>query len=125
MVRFRMSLSSLFRVGLLAIVVTRLSALAAQDPGGPPPEPSGEFAGAPPPQLNVEKELDHMTKRYGLTAEQQSRIRPVLVEHRDKVSLLLQDRAIAPKDIAARLGDIHSEVISKVAAALSPAQRAK
>ena len=66
-----------------------------------------------------------MTKRYGLSADQQSRICPILVEHRDRVQELLHNRSMSPEDIASQLADIYSQTVSKVAATLSHAQREK
>ena len=125
MVMHKIFFSDLLRVALLAIAATHLPTLTAQGSGGSSPMPIGEFPAPPAQKPNAGKELERMSKRYDLSAEQKSRIGPILVEHQSKIVGLLHDPSLAADDKASRFGEIDSEMVSKIAAILSPAQRAK
>ena len=61
---------------------TLCTAAIAEDTATPPPPPQHGH-GMPGGMFDPEKRLAHLTKLLGLSAEQQEKIRPILVEQAD------------------------------------------
>ena len=100
---------------------------AAQEPGAPPPGEMGpppDFGGAPPSR-NVDKDLARMVKRYGLTDEQASQIRPILLDEKQKLDAIFQNSPLAPEDRMAKVKSIRNDRVTRVSALLTDDQRAK
>ena len=56
-------------------------------------------SGAPRRSMDVDSELEHVTKELGLTEVQREQIRPLLVEHQRKEQALHQDTSLSPDDL--------------------------
>lgn len=92
---------------LLALASGALCTIAtAEGSAIPPPPPPQHGPGMPGGMFNPEKRLAHLTKQLGLSAEQQEKIRPILVEQAELMKKAADARA-------------------RLEAVLTPEQRAK
>ena len=78
---------------LLAIAGSALCTIAsADDTSTPPPPPVQHGPDMPGGMVDPEKRLAHLTKQLGLSAEQQKKIHPILVEQADAMKKLADSR---------------------------------
>jgi protein CpxP len=111
--------------GLLALGVT--GAAFAQD--NPPPQPSQDQAG--PPQggrgmrMNPEQQLAHLTTALNLTTDQQSQIKPLLVERQQKMQALMQNQSLSQDDRRAQSRTISQGTNNSIKAVLTDDQKQK
>jgi Spy/CpxP family protein refolding chaperone len=124
------------RFGLCALAIamglTAIPAAFAQDQSGPPPDGMG---GPPPDQggdgqqggrgMNVDKQLASMAKRYNLSDDQKTKIRPVLADTQQKMDAIFHDSSLAPEDRFSKVKQIHDDESAKISALLTDDQRAK
>jgi protein CpxP len=113
--------------GLLAT-----SALYAQEPGSPPPDGSmaqdsdhgagGRHGGR---GMDPDKMLDHMTKRYNLTSDQQNQVRPILQDQQQQMQSLRGDTSMSREDKMAKMRSMHQASQQKIEAVLTDDQRKK
>jgi hypothetical protein len=89
--------------GLLTLGVS--GAAMAQDNAAPAPAP-GQEQGRGPGRMNPDRQLEHMTRELGLSADQQNQIRPLLVDRQQKMEAVFQDQSIAQQDRRARMQSI-------------------
>jgi len=111
--------------GLLALGVT--SAAFAQDT--PPPPPSQDQAG--PPQggrgmrMDPDHQLAHLTSALNLTTDQQSQIKPLLVERQQKMEALMQNQSLSQDDRRAQARTISQGTNNSIKALLNDDQKQK
>jgi protein CpxP len=74
---------------MLAMPLLALRAPAAQDQGGPGRGPGGGFARRGP--MSPDDRLKQMTKDFDLTSDQQAKIKPILVDERQKLEGMRND----------------------------------
>jgi protein CpxP len=120
-------LCSLALTGLLAA-----GALCAQEPASPAPDGSmaqesdhgggGRHGGH---GMDPDKMLDHMTKRYNLTSDQQNQIRPILQDQQQQMQSLRADTSMSREDKMAKGRSMHQESAQKIEAVLTDDQRKK
>ena len=108
--------------GLLTLGVS--GAAMAQDNAAPAPAP-GQEQGRGPGRMNPDRQLEHMTRELGLSADQQNQIRPQLVERQQKMEAIFQDQSIAQQDRRTRMQSIRQESQSKIEAVLNDQQKQK
>ena len=108
--------------GLLTLGVS--GATMAQDNAAPAPAP-GQEQGRGPGRMNPDRQLEHMTRELGLSADQQNQIRPLLVDRQQKMEAVFQDQSIAQQDRRARMQSIRQESQSKIEAVLNDQQKQK
>jgi periplasmic protein CpxP/Spy len=122
------------RMALLAIYSAALAAplaVCAQDtPAPPPPAEQGGGAGASSrgpsnlsPEEREQRQLDALTDRLTLTADQQTQIKQVLVDRDARLAALRGDDSVAPEDKRAKAGDISQDSSAKIRALLTPDQQ--
>jgi hypothetical protein len=75
--------------------------------------------------MNPDRQLEHMTRELGLSTEQQSQIKPILVDRQQKMEAIFQDQSIAQQDRRARMQSIRQESQSKIEAVLNDQQKQK
>jgi hypothetical protein len=75
--------------------------------------------------MNPDRQLEHMTKELGLSADQQNQIRPLLVDRQQKMEAVFQDQSIAQQDRRARMQSIRQDSQSKIEAVLNDQQKQK
>jgi protein CpxP len=121
-------LCSLALTGILAT-----GALYAQEPTSPPHDGSmaqnsdqggggGRHGGH---GMDPDKMLDHMTKRYNLTSDQQNQIRPILQDQQQQMQSLRGDTSISREDKMAKVRSMHQASQQKIEAVLTDDQRKK
>ena len=111
-----------------ALLLGAAGAVLAQD-NPPPPQDQGQGPGQPggrgPMRMDPDQQLQHMTKQLDLSADQQSQIKPLLVERQQKMEALFQDQSLAPEDRRAKMQSIRQGSQSKIEAILNDQQKQK
>jgi protein CpxP len=120
-------------LALTALLATT-GALYAQEPASPPPDGStaqqdsdhgmggGRHGGR---GMDPDKTLDHMTKRYDLTSDQQNQIRPILQDQQQQMQSLRGDTSMSREDKMAKMRSMHQASQQKIEAVLTDDQRKK
>lgn len=112
------------------IAVSANTALYAQDNSAPPttPQTSGEQQaghGHRGHRMNPDRQLAHLSKTLDLTTDQQARIKPILVDRRQKMRALWQDQTLSRQDKRARAQAIQQDSRTQLEAALNDQQKQK
>ncbi len=112
--------------GLLALGVT--GAAFAQD--NPPPPPNQDQAG--PPQggrggmrMDPDHQLARLTSALNLTTDQQSQIKPLLVDRQQKMQALFQNQSLSQDDRRAQSRTISQGTNNSIKALLTDEQKQK
>jgi protein CpxP len=74
---------------------------------------------APDPQ----RQAKHMAKKFGLTADQQAKIEPILADRDQQVQILRANTSLAPNDRKAQLRSVVKDSDSKIEAFLNDNQK--
>jgi len=115
---------------LLTLALSGLLTLAVgggamgQDNAAPAAAP-GQEQGRGPGRMNPDRQLEHMTRELGLSADQQNQIKPLLIDRQQKMEALFQDQSIAQQDRRSRMQSIRQESQSKIEAVLNDQQKQK
>jgi len=115
----RIALSGLLATGLA------LGSAAAFAQDAPPPDASGQQGGgrmgrAP---MTPDEQLDRMTKRYNLSADQQTQIKPILANQQQQMMSLRQDSSMSRDDKMAKMKSIREDSTTKIQAVLNDTQK--
>jgi Spy/CpxP family protein refolding chaperone len=120
-------LCSLVLTGLLATGV-----MLAQEPGSAPEQgaPQAEGGGmgghgGRGMMMDPDQRLAHMTKRYKLTADQQSQIKPILQDEQQQMQSMRSDTTSSREDKRAKMQSMHQASTQKIEAVLTDEQRQK
>jgi protein CpxP len=118
-------LCSLVLTGLLATGV-----MLAQEPGsapeqGAPQAEGGGMGGHGGGHMDPDQRLAHMTKRYKLTADQQSQIKPILQDEQQQMQAMRADTSTSRDDKHAKMMSMHQENQQKIEAVLTDQQKQK
>jgi Spy/CpxP family protein refolding chaperone len=120
-------LCSLVLTGLLATGV-----MLAQEPGSAPEQgaPQAEGGGMGGHRgggrmMDPDQRLAHMTKRYKLTADQQSQIKPILQDEQQQMQAMRSDTSTSRDDKRAKMQSMHQASQQKIEAVLTDEQRQK
>ena len=119
-------LCSLVLTGLLATGV-----MLAQEPGSAPeqgaPQADGGGMGGHRGRgmMDPDQRLAHMTKRYKLTTDQQSQIKPLLQDEQTQMQSLRSDTSTSREDKRAKMQSIHQASTQKIEAVLTDDQKQK
>ncbi|HEY3989572.1 MAG TPA: hypothetical protein VGM02_09765 [Acidobacteriaceae bacterium] len=122
----RQLLGSLVLTGLLATGVA-----FAQEPGAAPEQnaPQTEGGGMGGHRgghmMDPDQRLAHMTKRYKLTADQQSQIKPILQDEQQQMQSMRSDTSMSREDKRAKMQSTHQEDTQKIEAVLNDQQKQK
>lgn len=120
--------SRLFTLALGGALTLGVSGAAlAQEPAAPPPD---QAQGGPGPgggmhRMDPNKQLEHMTKELDLTADQQSQIKPVLMERQQKLQALFQNQSLSQDDRRVQARSVVEDSNSKIQAVLNDQQKQK
>jgi protein CpxP len=113
--------------GLLAAGLVVCGAQAfAQEAGGAP-----ETSAPPPMQgpggrrgmMDPDQQLARMTKRYNLSADQQTQVKPILVSQQQQMQALRGDSSMSREDRMAKMMSIRSDSTTKIQAILNDTQK--
>jgi Spy/CpxP family protein refolding chaperone len=120
-------LCSLVLTGLLATGV-----MLAQEPGSAPDQnaPQAEGGGmgghgGRGMMMDPDQRLAHMTKRYKLTADQQSQIKPILQDEQQQMQSMRSDTTSSREDKRAKMQSTHQASTQKIEAVLTDEQKQK
>jgi Spy/CpxP family protein refolding chaperone len=120
-------LCSLVLTGLLATGV-----MLAQEPGSAPeqgaPQADGGGMGGHRGgrgMMDPDQRLAHMTKRYKLTADQQSQIKPILQDEQQQMQSMRSDTTSSREDKRAKMQSMHQASTQKIEAVLTDDQKQK
>src|SRR5579875_1579086 len=117
---FTLALGSLLALGTS-------TAVFAQD-NAPTATPDQQQQGAPGHMhrgMDPDRQLQHMTKQLDLTSDQQSQIRPLLLDRQQKMQALWQDQSLSRDDRRGRAQSIQQDTRSKIEAVLHDQQKQK
>lgn len=115
--------------GLLATGLT-LGAAAAFAQDNPAPDASAQQPGNGQGrmghmQMTPDERLAQMTKRYNLSADQQTQIKPILADQQTQMMALRQDSSLSREDKMAKMKGIRDDSNTKIQAILNDSQKAK
>jgi periplasmic protein CpxP/Spy len=119
-------LCSLVLTGLLATGV-----MLAQEPGSAPEQgaPQAEGGGMGGHRgghmMDPDQRLAKMTKRYKLTADQQSQIKPILQDEQQQMQAMRSDTTSSREDKHAKMQSMHQASTQKIEAVLTDEQKQK
>ena len=120
-------LCSLVLTGMLATGV-----MFAQEPSSTPPDqnaPQTEGGGmghrGGMRMMDPDKRLAHMTKRYKLTADQQSQIKPILQDEQQQMQSMHSDTSTSREDKMAKMKSMREADNQKIEAVLNDEQKQK
>ncbi len=75
--------------------------------------------------MDPDQELQHLTRQLDLTTDQQAQIKPLLVDHQQKLQALFQDQSLSRDDRRAKARAIGEEMHTKMGAILTDEQKQK
>jgi hypothetical protein len=75
--------------------------------------------------MDPDRQLEHMTRALDLTADQQSQLKPLLVDRQQKMQALFQDQSISQDDRHAKARSIMTDSNGKIEAVLNDQQKQK
>jgi periplasmic protein CpxP/Spy len=121
-------LCTLVLTGLLATGV-----MLAQEPGSAPEQgaaPQAEGGGMGGHHhgrgmMDPDQRLAHMTKRYKLTADQQSQIKPILADEQTQMQAMRADTTTSRDDKRSKMMSMHQASTQKIEAVMTDDQKQK
>ncbi len=105
---------------VLAVCLVGGAHVFAQEPGAAPETP------APPPHrgmMDPAQQLEGMTKRYNLSADQQTQLKPILASQQQQMQALRGDSSLSREDRMAKMQSIHADTKTKIEAVLNDDQK--
>jgi periplasmic protein CpxP/Spy len=122
--------NQLGRIALSGILATGLTfgaaAAFAQQDAAPAPDASAQQGGGghrQPP--TPDEQVARMTKRYNLSADQQTQIKPIIADAQQKMMALRGDSSLSRDDKMAKMNSIHEDSNTKIQAILNDTQKAQ
>jgi len=73
--------------------------------------------------MNPDRQLEHMTKVLNLSADQQTQIKPILLDRQQKMQALWQDQTLSQQDRRAKMQAIRQDTDSKIEGVLNDQQK--
>jgi protein CpxP len=115
--------------GLLATGLTLGSAAAFAQQDTPAPDASaqqpggghGQWGGRQP--MTPDEQVARMTKRYNLSADQQTQIKPIVADTQQQMMALRQDSSLSREDKMAKMKSIRDDSSTKIQAILNDSQK--
>ncbi len=112
---------------LSGLLAAGLVVCSAQEPGGAPETsappamqgPGGGHRG----MMDPDQQLARMSKRYNLSADQQTQLKPILVSQQQQMQALRGDSSMSREDRMAKMESIRSDSNSKIQAILNDTQK--
>jgi len=119
-----------YRIALSGLLAAGLSfgaaAAFAQDSSAPAPSAQGPGGGRMGRmQMSPDQQLEQMTKRYNLSADQQTQIKPILADRQQQMMTLRQDTSMSREDKMAKMKSIREDSNTKIQAILNDEQKQK
>ena len=76
-------------------------------------------------RMDPDQQLAHLTKALNLTSDQQSQIKPILVDRQQQLTALRQDTSSSKQDKMAKAKSINNDAHTRIEAALNDQQKQK
>jgi predicted O-linked N-acetylglucosamine transferase (SPINDLY family) len=118
----RIALSGLLATGL---ALGPAAAFAQQD--SPAPDASAQQPGSGHmggrQQMTPDEQVARMTKRYNLSADQQTQIKPIVADAQQQMMALRQDSSMAREDKMTKMMSIREATNTKISAILNDSQK--
>jgi hypothetical protein len=112
-----------FVCGAIMLVVGIAGHAVAQNTGTPQPSARDQLQRLHTPQ-SIDEKLAQLTRDLELTAEQQRQVRPLLVEHHDRIQAVLDKNPNASRvELGPQIHAISDDTHRKIHALLSDRQR--
>ena len=112
--------------GILATGLTLGSAAAfAQDAPAAAPDAAAQQGGGHRQPPTPDEQVARMTKRYNLSADQQTQIKPIVADAQQKMMALREDSSMSRDDKMAKMKSIHEDSNTKISAILNDTQKAQ
>ena len=112
--------------GILATGLTLGSAAAfAQDAPAAAPDATAQQGGGHRQPPTPDEQVARMTKRYNLSADQQTQIKPIVADAQQKMMALREDSSMSRDDKMAKMKSIHEDSNTKIQAVLNDTQKAQ
>lgn len=114
--------------GLLATGLTFGAAAGFAQDSSPAPDASAQQPGngggrMGRMQMTPDEQLERMTKRYNLSADQQTQIKPILADTQQQAMSLRQDSSMSRDDKMAKMKTIREGANTKIEAILNDSQK--
>jgi periplasmic protein CpxP/Spy len=116
----RIALSGLLAAGL---AFGAASALAQDAAPSPDAAGGGRMGGRMGRMPSPDDQLAQMTKRYNLTADQQTQIKPILTDRAQQMMTLRQDQSMSREDKMAKMKTMRDDSNTKINAILNDTQK--
>ncbi len=114
--------STLLALTLSGMLASGACAYAQDQDNSPPPQ--GQW-GQGPHRMDPDRQLQRLTHELSLSSDQQSQIKPLLVDQQQKMQALFQDQSLAQEDRRAKAKSIRDDTHSKIEALLTDEQKPK
>ncbi len=122
----RIALSGLLATGLTlgsAAAFAQQDSPAAPDASAQQPGPGHMGMGRQP--MTPDEQVARMTKRYDLSADQQTQIKPIVADTQQQMMALRQDSSLSRDDKMAKMKTIREGANTKISAILNDSQKQK
>jgi protein CpxP len=114
--------------GLLATGLTLGSAAAFAQQDSPAPDASAQQPGPGRmgrQPMTPDEQVERMTKRYNLSADQQTQIKPIVADTQQQMMALRQDSSMSRDDKMTKMKSIREGANTKISAILNDSQKQK
>jgi periplasmic protein CpxP/Spy len=117
-----LSMKHIKSIVLLALALVASAALAQQEPPkGAGDQPQGQRRGMP----SVDDQLKNLTDKLSLTADQQTKIKPILEDQSQQMQALMKDDSLSQDDRRAKGRSIRESTNTKIRDVLTDDQKKK
>ena len=114
--------NKLFTLALGCVLALGTTVALAQDQGQTAPPPGHPTHAM---RMDPEHQLADLTQKLNLTADQQTQIKPILVDRQQKLHALMQDQSLSQDDRRNQSRTIMTDSNSKIEAVLNDDQKQK
>src|SRR6202453_635669 len=111
---------------LSAIVAAGLvggAQMFAQEAGSPPETSAPPATGGHRGMMDPAQQLEGMTKRYNLSADQQTQLKPILASQQQQMQALRGDSSLSREDRMTKMQSIRADTKTKIEAVLNDDQK--
>ena len=116
------SFSFRLQSAVLAVCLVGSANVFAQEPGGAP-EAQAPPGGGHRGMMDPAQQLEGMTKRYNLSADQQTQLKPILASQQQQMQALRGDSSLSREDRMAKMQSIRADTKTKIEAVLNDDQK--
>lgn len=118
---FSLALSTLFGLGVAMAAPQATQPAQSQDQSTAPQNGNGRWAGRH--EADPAKQVQHLTKKLNLTADQQNQILPILQNRQQQMESLRNDTSLSAEDRRAKFKAIREDSDAKIRAVLTDDQK--